>query len=371
MKESAMAEGHTSVLAVDDEVHICEIVSEILEESGLEVMTAQSAEEALSLCENKTFDLILTDLKMPGMGGVELIRHVSERYPDTATAILSSHSDVDAARAAISSGVSAYILKPINSEELVATVNRILDSVRVRRERDALHEELAARYQDLRRAEAAREAAIRMVTDELRSPLGLVRTSLEALAGGHAGRLNEDQLAIVEGAFAACERAFHLVDELLSAKLLSEGSLYLKFGPVDIPELLADVAEQSAGRAREVDVELLTDLPAGLPPVKADPEVLRHVVQRLVYETMERGASRVTLTCSLDAGRSALGIVVSCEDLRESETGAGWEGVFFGESLFQLAAAALEGTYTVSEDGRERRVTLKVFDDSGDEGASQ
>ena len=100
------------VLVVDDEPLIRELLVECLEIAGLDAETADCGPAALKLMETESFDLVLTDMKMPEMTGLELIRRIQEKGGDTATIMMTGFGTVESAIEAMKLGAFDYILKP-------------------------------------------------------------------------------------------------------------------------------------------------------------------------------------------------------------------------------------------------------------------
>ena len=113
-----------SVLVVDDAPQICKALSDVLSSSGYTVRTAPSGERALQIMDGSTFDLIITDLKMSGMSGMELIAKVKERAPDLPIVILSGFGDMDDVIKAMRVGVADYLKKPFSIDEVLEVVKR-------------------------------------------------------------------------------------------------------------------------------------------------------------------------------------------------------------------------------------------------------
>jgi putative two-component system response regulator len=118
------------ILVVDDESNICRLLERFLGRIGYEVRTANSVPDALALLVSDTYDLVLTDLRLPGPSGLDLLMEVRARSPGTRTILMSAHADVNAAAVAIESGVDQLIIKPFELEDLRT---RIEDSLARRR----------------------------------------------------------------------------------------------------------------------------------------------------------------------------------------------------------------------------------------------
>jgi putative nucleotidyltransferase with HDIG domain len=127
------------ILVVDDEVSIGRLVARILQERGYTVVQAASGEEALARLAETPFELVVTDLRMPGMDGLTLSAQCQAKYPDMRLIILTAHGTIQSAVQAIKQGIDEYLVKPFRIEDLVAKVANCLDGRRHRpTRRDAL-----------------------------------------------------------------------------------------------------------------------------------------------------------------------------------------------------------------------------------------
>lgn len=111
------------VLVVDDEKNICENVSKILSKQNYEVVQAEGAREALEKMEGESFSLLLSDMVMPGMNGLELLKRVKKEWPLTKALIMTAYASTDTAVKAMQLGALDYITKPFTPEELRDTIN--------------------------------------------------------------------------------------------------------------------------------------------------------------------------------------------------------------------------------------------------------
>lgn len=114
------------ILVVDDDEVIRETLCELLS-AEYSCQTADTAEEALAKLEAQRFDVVLTDISMPGLNGMELLQRVVENYPGTPVIIISGHSDQDQAQSLISRGAFDYLLKPFRLEVVEESVKRAVD----------------------------------------------------------------------------------------------------------------------------------------------------------------------------------------------------------------------------------------------------
>jgi two-component system phosphate regulon sensor histidine kinase PhoR len=129
------------ILVVDDERGIREGCRRILSSEGFEVETAENGVEGLSKAKEGTYDLIFIDLMMPGMGGMELLGHLRDLDPEIITIVITGYATVETAVEAMKQGAYDYIPKPFTPDQLMAVLNRGLETRRLRFERQRLLEE--------------------------------------------------------------------------------------------------------------------------------------------------------------------------------------------------------------------------------------
>ena len=135
-----------AVLIVDDEDIIRESLSFVLTKEGFRVQEAPNGRAAVELLKEQAFDLILTDLEMPEMKGIELLEHANRLAPETAVIIITAYGSIDTAIAALRKGAVDYILKPVDFDELLVKMRRILAGRTLAVENKLLREELHRQY---------------------------------------------------------------------------------------------------------------------------------------------------------------------------------------------------------------------------------
>jgi two-component system, cell cycle response regulator len=126
------------ILAVDDQRYFRVFLEDLLVQQGFEVRTAGSGEEALHLLEREAFDVVVTDLVMPGISGAELVERVKARWPDQDVVVVTSVGDVRTAVDAMRTGASDYLLKPLDPTLLERSLDSLLQRKRLRQEHASL-----------------------------------------------------------------------------------------------------------------------------------------------------------------------------------------------------------------------------------------
>ena len=119
------------LMIVDDELIVRESLLNWFGKYGHEVHTAASGQEALEKIEQKPFQLLFVDIKMPGMDGLELLERVKEEYPDTLVVIITAYGSIESAARAMRAGASDYLLKPFKPDQLSLVMERILNQQKI------------------------------------------------------------------------------------------------------------------------------------------------------------------------------------------------------------------------------------------------
>jgi len=126
-------DGREKILIVDDSVDIVELLERNLEKAGFRVFSTTSVPAAIEILGKEAIDIVVTDLRMPGISGLELVRHIRDNLKDTEVLLITGYPSVDGAVEAMKTGAADYLPKPFTSTELLGAINRLLDKLRARR----------------------------------------------------------------------------------------------------------------------------------------------------------------------------------------------------------------------------------------------
>ena len=134
------------LLIIDDEKSILDLLTAVFKKEGYSVKTAFSAPRALDLLDRESFDLVITDIKMPGMSGMDVLARVKERTPDMPVILITAFGSIAQAVEALKAGALDYIVKPFDIEELKIIVARGLEKLRLKEENILLRRDLRNKY---------------------------------------------------------------------------------------------------------------------------------------------------------------------------------------------------------------------------------
>ena len=135
-----------AILIVDDDTIIVDSLSEFLTLEGYTVDQATRFDEALTALGGKPYDIVITDVNMPGSDGFELLRVMRQRFPETVVIMITGYGTIDSAVEAIKMGAYDYLTKPIHDDEILLVVERALNQQSLIRENRTLRRQLDKRY---------------------------------------------------------------------------------------------------------------------------------------------------------------------------------------------------------------------------------
>ena len=134
------------IVIIDDDDSLRRVLEYSLQVAGYAVAAAASGEEGLALCSEQRPDLVISDLQMPGMDGMQVLQDVKRQHPETPIIMITAFGTVELAVAAMKAGAYDYLTKPFNRDELQITVAKALEFVGLRTENRRLKQDLSDRH---------------------------------------------------------------------------------------------------------------------------------------------------------------------------------------------------------------------------------
>ena len=169
------------LLLVDDEAGIRKVLSLSLSDNGYQVFTAENGEQALEIFQREAPPIVLTDIKMPGMDGIELLQKIKHQNPDTEVIMITGHGDMDLAIKSLKYQAIDFVTKPINDDVLEIALNRAHEKIRMRKQLREYTENLEALVQEksARLIEIERQVAVGQAVEGLSSAMRDIAGDLE------------------------------------------------------------------------------------------------------------------------------------------------------------------------------------------------
>jgi len=377
------------ILVVDDELGIREGCRRALEPHGFEVEVAENAPIGLRKLREGHFDVLLLDIMMPGMSGLEMLQQVRQLAPDIIVIIITGYATIELSVQAIREGAHDFIAKPFTSELLLQVINRELERRDLRREAKrtrALEEEtreLARAKAELEKLEAIESRFMLTMVHILRAPVAVLQNSIQLIRKGYVPP--EEQPALLERADLRAGELLTILDDLLLLAYLKEGVGLTKVETVSVADVLAVVLATLKGQADQQGVTLTVEV-ADKPRVLANPDHVKalwmHLLSNAIRYTPAEGKVTISLHTDRERGQvigavSDTGIGVVADDIprifeefyRTQEAKAMQEtGTGLGLPIVQQAVEMYGGTIEVESvvgQGSTFRFTLPLAGQGG------
>ena len=260
------------VLVVDDEEMIRDACAQALRKKGCVVETAGDGESALEVFESFCPDLVLADLKMPGMSGLDVLEEIEKRDPKVVQIIITGFATIASAVEAMKKGAYDFITKPSTPDEIRAAVARGLEKRHLILETEALRVA----------QEKIRRNMISLVSHELRAPLAATVQYLEIILGGMAGQVSEEAMEMIDRSNQRLREMLNLIGRWLGLATFDPLRMAEHFEPLS----LADIAEESIAflnpMALEKRVTISLEKPENLPSIEGSRVALKEVCNNLI-----------------------------------------------------------------------------------------
>ena len=251
-----------AILVVDDEPSVREVLADYLDSQGYAVQSEANGERGIAALDKRAFDIVITDLRMPGMSGLDLLRRAREKHPDAEVIVITGYATIEDGVEAMRAGAYDFLLKPLRLGQLEAVLSRCIAWVRHRRS----HAELEAVNRRLLELTRLKERFLAVTDHELRTPVTVLDGMLHHVLRQHRGELSDKARERLESLCGVSRRLVDLVRDVHDV-LQSRGHPL----PVHREEVpAADIARRlevdldMVRFSRSLDIGLRDDTPVGL-----------------------------------------------------------------------------------------------------------
>lgn len=247
------------VLIIDDEESVVNTLAEFFSMRGYEVETAVTARQALGLINEKRFGIVICDLRLPGMNGVELLDHVVEANPETVFIIMTGYASVQSAVEAMKKGAYDYLVKPFSMYELEKTVRLGLEKQKLARE----NLELSHLTRKLIEIDQIKSNIISTVSHEFRTPLMSLNGYLTMLSSllEKGDKLDKTESKWLTGMKDNLSRLEMLILNLLLMTESSAGDMLITSDDVHMHDLIREAVSRVGPmtKSKDVDISIVGD----------------------------------------------------------------------------------------------------------------
>jgi two-component system sensor histidine kinase/response regulator len=277
-----------TVLVIDDEQAMRDSCRQVLTKNGYRIETAEDGDSGLDKVREIQPDLVLVDLKMPGLGGMEVLERISEIDPNIVSVVITAYATIESAVEAMKRHAYDFLTKPFTPDQLRVVVKRGLERRRLAIE--------SARLQ--REKELMKENFITLVSHQLRSPLASVKQYFGVLREGFAGDVSSKQKEMIEKAGRYIDDLLQLINDWLNMSRIEAGNITNTFETVDLVPVFSDIMELLEPLAETRKVALKLDLRDGPSVIEGDLESLREAFSNLISNGINYNREGGTVTVS-------------------------------------------------------------------------
>ncbi len=301
------------IVLVDDEAAFRDTIARRLGKRNIEVLQAASGTECLEIMGTESPDVVVSDVKMPGMDGMELLKILKEKYPDVEVILLTGHACTADGVAGIKDGAFDYLCKPVEFEHLLSKIGQACEQVRLRKEKREEQEfkEKMAQQMIVTERLAALGTLATGVAHEINNPLAVIRESAGWMSMIVAKEPDMPRKADIEKALdkieKGVERAKRITHQLLGFVQKKDSAL----ASVDLAELAEETVRLTAREAANKDVEIIEEIVENADTVVySDPYQLRQVLLNLVSNAISAAQAEGKVTIRIQGEKNLVRISV-------------------------------------------------------------
>lgn len=280
--------GKATILVIDDEEAMRDSCCQVLSKDQYRVETAKDGDRGLQKVRELRPDLVLVDLKMPGMGGMEVLEKIGDIDQSIVSVVITGYATIESAVEAMKQNAYDFLPKPFTPDQLRIVTRRGLERRRLALESTRLQEE----------KQMIRENFITLVSHQLRAPLVSIQQYFEALLGEFAGKLASKQRDMIDEASRRVDELLKLVDDWLSMSRIEASNPTDKFEPVALTLVLSQTIKLLQPVADRKKVRLNAPPPDSLRVVRGDGESLKQAFMNVISNAIIYNVEGGTVTVS-------------------------------------------------------------------------
>jgi two-component system sensor histidine kinase/response regulator len=373
-------ESNKNILVIDDELGLREGCRRALSRYGYRVDVAATGKEGLAKVRSGDFEVVLIDVMMPDISGIELLAEIRAHKPDTICIIITGYATVELAVDAMKQGAYDFLAKPFSDDLLLLAIEKGLEKRELQREARRV-QEMEAEARRLNREKAMLEELdrvksgfMRKVAHELRAPLAAIRSFLTLILQGYT--TPEKAKELQERAGERADDLLALIDDLLNLARLKDVKYVARTDTVSFDSVLQDVLGLHASEAEGKGLRLTVKVQP-CPPILADPAHVKQLWTNLISNAIKYTpkGGQIWVRLSSDDGHivgevTDTGIGISKEDQvhlfeeffrTEQAKEVAQHGTGLGLSIVKQIVEELGGDLTVESDiGRGATFTFRL-----------
>lgn len=279
-----------SILVVDDESDNVDALERLFRRKYT-VFKATSGVEALNILEDNEVSLIVTDQRMPGMTGVELLAESVKLQPECVRILLTGYTDIESVIAAVNSGqIYRYVTKPWDPADLSTAVTRAIERFELSAELKAKNEALEKALSELRTLDEAKSNFMILINHELKTPLTSMLSFLDLLK---ETQVDEEQNKYLSRISQGADRLQALISDSLELVSAETGVLPVKMSGLNLEKILKELSTKFEAQMSAKGMSLEMDFQVS--DVRSDQIALKSILSRLIDNAVKFGQEKSTI----------------------------------------------------------------------------
>jgi len=278
-----------SILVVEDEAGTRATLCAILEDAGNEVIGLEKGTEALEMIRKRSPNVIITDIRLPDIGGMEILELAKEINPEVAVIMMTGYASIETAVNAVNEGAYAYFVKPVSPDGIKTTIANALRQQRLSVENKRLVDDLQRSNkllfeanEELRKATEAKSEFLAHMSHELRTPLNVIIGFSELMIDRVPGEINEEQKHCLNDILDSGKHLLNLISDVLDLSKIESGKMKLRltnFALTKVIESLKNtIMPMLVSKKQSLDIKVDEEFPL----VRADEAKVRQVLLNLL-----------------------------------------------------------------------------------------
>lgn len=274
-----------TILYVEDDIDILENVTNYLERRVARVISARNGKEGLTLYNQNKPDLVITDIRMPEMDGIQLSREIKSQNPEALVIIMSAFSDLEYLMTSIQLGINQYILKPMDFNKLNSSIQKAYSIIQSRREHEQRRIELIQAKENAFFLLKTKDQFVRLVAHDLKAPFNNTLELIQILSQLECIQKNAEALELIQQLQTRSQNQLKMIENLLSRERQSSIEMICKLVPTNIFELTQESIQAVEFMAVSKNLKIENQVPENI-KLNLDPNLVLEAIKNLLYNAI-------------------------------------------------------------------------------------
>ena len=294
-----------NILVIDDEQEIRNLCKKLLNKESYNVDFAENGRQGLDKLQNNSFDVALVDLKMPGLNGLELLKHIKNNHIKTDTIVLTGYASIETAVEAMRLGSYDYISKPFNISKLSLVVSRCIEKRKLSKE-----------VNHLRELDKLKSEFLTNVSHELKTPMNAIMGYTFLILDNIYGKLTKKQEKVLKKITANSKELLRMIENLLDLSKVNAGKMSLYKEKIKIKDIIQEIIITVEPLLKEKNLSIKKNIEKNLPLIISDKLRLKQILMNIINNAIKfTHQGKITISISKVLSEKVLKISIADEGI--------------------------------------------------------